>query len=102
MVESSGLSGLAEPRTFIARYVGMPGSLADPRRAELDKMLADLEPRRELAYRLALIALSEHCRGDAGWKRRVLELEKPLGRGARTEVLREAERIMGDLVRSAS
>jgi hypothetical protein len=80
----------------------MASQFADPRCDELDKMLARFEPRRELAYRLAYIALSEHCRGDAAWKRRVLELERPLGRGARTDVLREAEKIMDELVKSAT
>lgn len=40
----------------------MAGS--DPRSAELEAMLAGLDPRTEYVYRLALMGISEHCRGD--------------------------------------
>lgn len=45
--------------------------IADPRGADLENMLTNLSPQRELIYRFALRGLSEHCRSDRAWDRRV-------------------------------
>jgi hypothetical protein len=78
----------------------VPRRFTDPRCDELDAMLAGLEPRRELAWRLALIGLSEHCRGDGRWKRRVSELERLMDREGVdfAEILREAEAAQAEIL----
>ena len=38
--------------------------VSDPRWAELEALLDSLEPRTEYVYRIALMAISEQCRGD--------------------------------------
>jgi hypothetical protein len=76
----------------------------DPRCEELDRMLAALSPRRELAYRMALSDLSKHCRGDGAWKRRIAELRRMMaGEGVDlaavlTDAQAAREQIMGNVV----
>jgi hypothetical protein len=65
-------------------------------------VLAGLPPRHELAYRLALVFLSEHCRGDAAWKRPVSELQRRVGPAELARILDNAEKIADDLIGSAS
>ena len=45
--------------------------VSDPRCAELEALLDSLEPRTEYVYRLALMGISEHCRGDRIFKQRM-------------------------------
>jgi hypothetical protein len=81
----------------------MPDLFADPRCDELDDLFAIMPPRRELSWRLALIGLSEHCRGDAGWKRRVSELQRLMDlEGVDiADILREAEAARAEIVENA-
>ena len=81
----------------------MPYDYSDPRRTELDQMLAGLPPRRELAYRMALSGLSEHCRGDARWRRRVEELSDMMAdEGVDVaELLVEAARVRQEILAKA-
>jgi hypothetical protein len=81
----------------------MPPRIADPRCAELEQMLGNLAPRRELAYRYALRGLSDYCRGDRRWAARVAELERrlKLGEDAMAKLLREAAAISRQLLADA-
>ena len=80
----------------------MASHFSDPRCEALDKMLAGLSPRRELAYRIAYIYVSEHCRGDDAWRGRVTELRHRVGKAALSGVFNDAEQITDDLIKSAN
>lgn len=76
---------------------------SDPRCPDLEEMLGGLGPRDELVYRLAIMGLSEHCRGDPFYQRRTAEIQKQLRLSTAqlaevfTEVRELRERLAGDI-----
>ena len=67
-----------------------PHYTLDPR--EVDALVANLAPRQELVYRLALRGLCDRCRGDRAFEQRTEELMLGFGRDL-SAVLAEAAQL---------
>jgi hypothetical protein len=74
----------------------LPRIALDPR--EVDALVAELDARQELVYRLAIRGLCDRCRRDHAFERRTEELMLGFAREL-DAVLAEAGRLASELTR---